>query len=234
MPHRSRLRSAAWPALCLAGVLLLAACGSGSGDAADDSTATRPAVVSAQVDEPGNAGTDAGGGGAAELCDDNQEPNGLDYTVASIPADDPDGGLLLLDDAGVGNAQLAILPSGTPVITTNDPATCAVVADGGVWWKVRSEDGVRGWVNSRHLGRSAGQVAAGTAEICRLYAEVLAYENGPGDFAPGGLTAELDAALNGPPPGVSDALRRISSPSDGADLVTAYASLKGYVGQICP
>ncbi len=53
------------------------------------------------------------------------------------------------------------------------------------------------------------------------------------DFAPRALTSSLEAALSGPPGGVSDALARISSPADGEDLFLAYESVKSYVGPIC-
>ena len=46
--------------------------------------------------------------------------------------------------------QVAILPSGAPVIATGDRAACAVLADG-VWWRIRSVDGVRGWVDAESL-----------------------------------------------------------------------------------
>ena len=144
------------------------------------------------------------------------------------------GGLTFEQQGFVTSSALWAASSGTAVITTNDPATCAVVDDGGVWWKVGDGSGLRGWVNSRHLTRTAAQEAATRVEICRLYGEVVGFENGPGGFAPEALTAELDAALNAPPPGVSDALKRISSPADAADLAEAYISLKGYVGPLCP
>lgn len=214
-------------AVVLAAALGAAGCGSDSGDAAaTGATATTPTAS-------GSAGTTTATSAATELCDDDQEPNGLDHAVVALPADDPDGGLVVLADAGVGNARLAVMPSGTAVITTNDPATCAVVADGGVWWRVDNGSGLRGWVNSRYLTRTAAQEAATRVEICRLYGEVVGFENGPGGFAPEALTAGLDAALNAPPPGVSDALKRISGPADEADLAEAYTSLEGYVGPLC-
>lgn len=217
-------------AVLLAAALGAAGCGSDSGDGAATGATTTTPATSGSAATPTATAIPA----ATELCDDNQEPNGLDYAVVKLPAGDLDGGLVVLADAGVGNARLAVLPSGTTVITTNDPATCAVVADGGVWWKVDDGSGLRGWVNSRYLTRTAAQEAATRVEICRLYGEVVGFENGPGGFAPKALTAELDAALNAPPPGVSDALERISSPADEADLAEAYTSLKGYVGPLCP
>ena len=41
----------------------------------------------------------------------------------------------------VTSSALWAASSGTAVITTNDPATCAVVDDGGVWWKVDDGSG---------------------------------------------------------------------------------------------
>ena len=142
------LRPAAWP-ICIAAVLLVAACGSGPDDTADDPLTSRSAAVSARVDQPGSAVTEGG----AAVCDDRQKPAGRDYAVSEVPADDPDGGLVLLDGAGEGTVQVAILPGGAPVRPIDDPAACAVLADGGVWWEVRSADGVQGWVDSRSLTR---------------------------------------------------------------------------------
>lgn len=202
--------------------LAVAACGDDDDPVAATTAATAPPATTTAAADDGR------------LCTDLEEPNGRDRTVADLPADDPDGGLVVHADAGTGAPQIGVLPSGTAVITTNDPATCVVLADGGIWWKVQAPDGLRGWVNSRLLTVSADQERVSRVEICRLYDEVLEYESASGDFAPAPLTAELTALLDAPPVGVSDALGRISSPADEADLADAYASLRAYVGPICP
>lgn len=221
------------PVLLLGAMLFTAACDS------DD-----PAVGDAttEVGTASESGTDAAAAPASadtgEVCTPNESPNGNDYTVTDLPADDPDGGLVVHADAGVDSAEIGVLPSGTAVVTTSDPADCLALADGSVWWHVYPVgDGVDGYVNSRLLVRSPEQEIAGRAELCAAYARVLAYRDGPVDgenFAPGAETAALRNLLDGPPPGIVDALERISSPADGADLALAYDSLTGYVGPLCP
>ncbi len=235
MTRRTGLRAGALILLCLAAAAT-AGCGSDSQDAAV-AGATATAATPSAAPPPATTGgaiTFTTGIEEGALCSDEEEPNGLDHTVSGIPADDPDGGLVVGADAGAGADRLDVLPSGTPVITTNDPATCLVVADGGVWWKIGYGEDQRGWVNSRYLSRTAAQEAAGLAEICRLYSEVVLFESAPGEFAPEALTAELEAALNAPPVGVRDALESIANPADEADLAEAYASLEAYVGPLCP
>lgn len=219
--------------LLIGAILAVAACGSDASETGDASTEPGSAAqpVSDAADAP--AGT-----GAGEICTANEGPNGNDYTVAVLPADDPDGGLVVHADAGADSAELGVLASGTAVVTTSDPSDCLVLSDGSVWWHVYpADDGPDGYVNARLLVRSPEQEVAGRAELCSAYARVLDYRDGPVDgenFAPGAETAALRNLLDGPPPGIVDALERISSPADGADLALAYESLTSYVGPLCP
>ncbi|MEZ5079976.1 MAG: SH3 domain-containing protein [Thermoleophilia bacterium] len=219
------------------GTLTLVACGDDSSSTPTTTTVIETATQLEALIVPPGPDDSASGGGSADgstLCGPNESPNGLDHTVVDLPANDPDGGLVVHADAGASTPKTGLLTSGTPVITTNDPARCLVIADGGVWWEVSyGTNDQRGWVNSRYLTRTGAQETAARADMCGLYREVLSYRTGPGGFAPQALTADLKAALSGPPPGVSDALDRISSPADEADLALAYEDLTGYVGPIC-
>lgn len=228
---RVRPASPALPAILLAAAALaVAGCG-GSDDSARP--AATPTTVTVAATTPGPTGTSpATETAAGAACTPAEDGNGLDYTVADLPADDPDGGLVVHADAGAASAQTGLLPAGTAVSTVNDPARCQVLSDGAVWWEVEYDGGSRGWVNSRFLTRTAAQEAATRTELCRVYREVLTYRMSA-DFAPQELTAELEGLLNGPPPGVSDALRRIANPADEADLAGAYTSLTSYVGPLC-
>lgn len=218
-------------------LLLMSACGSDEPEAAEpapdaSSTVAEPAdPTTAPQPPPAEAAS-------GEICTENEGPNGNDYTVVDLPADDPDGGLVVRADAGADSPQIGVLPGGAAVITTSDPADCLALTDGSVWWRVYPVgDGVDGYVNSRFLTRSPEQEVAGRAELCASYARVLDYEDGPVDgenFAPAAETSELRNLLNGPPPGIADALERISSPADGEDLALAYEALRSYVGPLCP
>jgi hypothetical protein len=99
------------------------------------------------LDEPGGAAPD----GEAAPCRGAQRPSGRDHAVSEVVADDPDGGLLLLDAPGEGGVQLAILATGVPVTAGGGRNGCAVVAAGDVWWRIRSADGLQGWVDSGGL-----------------------------------------------------------------------------------
>lgn len=226
-PARSAL-----PAILLAAVALTAAACGGTDDTAAPPATT--AAVTAVATTPDITVTQRATQPAADgaACSPAEDGNGLDHTVADLPADDPDGGLVVHADAGASAPRTGLLAPGTAVSTVNDPARCLVLPDGAVWWEVEYDGGSRGWVNSRFLTRTPGQEAATRTELCRVYREVLTYRSSP-DFAPQELTAELEALLNGPPPGVGDALRRIPSPADEADLADAYTSLTGYVGPLC-
>lgn len=232
MPVRPA-RSALTAVLLAAMALTAAACG-GSDDIASPRSTTAPVTAVATTPDAGATVPATATGTATDgaPCSPAEDGNGLDHTVADLPADDPDGGLVVHADAGASAPPTGLLAPGTAVSTVNDPARCLVLSDGAVWWEVEYDGGSRGWVNSRFLTRTADQEAATRTELCRVYREVLTYRTSP-DFAPRELTAELEALLNGPPPGVSDALRRIPSPADEADLADAYTSLTGYVGPLC-
>ncbi len=215
-------------------LLLVSACGSDEPDAAE--LAAEP-TTSTAAEPPSSSAPEPSAAESGEVCTENEGPNGNDYTVVELPADDPDGGLVIHADAGIDRPQIGVFPGGTAVITTSDPADCLALADGSVWWRVYPVgDGVDGYVNSRFLTRSPEQEVAGRAELCASYARVLDYEDGPVDgenFAPAAETSALRNLLNGPPPGVADALERISSPANDEDLALAYASLRSYVGPLC-
>ena len=221
----------------------LAACGSDEGDDASDATTSAQTETSGQTDaatsggsSTGDGGSDSAGGTQAtgENCASGAPVAGVSYSVVGIAADDPDGGLVVNNEPGTASTRLDVIAQGTRVNAAGGPGGCAIVSDGGVWWEIVYGDGLTGWVNARYLGASGtGGGGDETAAICDLYRQVLSYEVAP-DFAPASLTSDLEAALDGPPVGVSDALSRISSPRDGADLATAYASVKSYVGPLCP
>lgn len=217
-------------------LLLMSACGSDEPEAVAPAPDT--ASTAAEPADPTTAPQSAPAAASGEICTENEGPNGNDYTVVDLPLDDPDGGLVIHADAGTDSPEIGVFPGGTAVITTSDPADCLALADGSVWWRVYPVgDGVDGYVNSRFLTRSPEQEVAGRDELCAAYARVLDYEDGPVDgenFAPAAETAALRNLLDGPPPGITDALARISSPANGEDLALAYESLRSYVGPLCP
>ena len=154
-------------------VLAVSACTGGStvADGGRDSTSGTDRTSDAdstggtdRVDGPtttadGAAGT-ADDDGADDDDDDGDEPDGptipglcsIDevnvqpfYTVADIPADDPDGGLNIRDDFDNGEV-VATLAEGTVVFVE----TCHRRDDGSIWFSAETDE-VGGWANAAFL-----------------------------------------------------------------------------------
>lgn len=233
--------------------LLVAACGSDGATTAvsettnvavpTDSAATNAAssdTTSVETTSDDSAATTAVASADGEpvdsaVCITMESPNGDEFTVTGIEDDDADGGLVVRADPGPDSEQISVLPEGTEVTTSAEPADCVELKTGDLWWNIVSEDTV-GWVNSRYLQMSAEQAAASLAKTCVLYDEVKAYDEGganESEFVPESLATDLDRAIGSHPTGVSAALAIVASPPDSSELFLAFETITGYLGSLC-
>lgn len=158
--------------------LVASACGAGDSDDADTSTTvpapettgvapeTSAAPESTDVGEPATVVTEttaapettapattAEAASGETACSPAQAPDGGEYAVTNIPADDPDGGLVARLLPGTAGERIDVLPEGTVVDSDAERPGCVVTADGGVWWAIDTPTlATGGWVNSRFLG----------------------------------------------------------------------------------
>lgn len=166
-----------WLALGVAVTLVFAACGSGDSD--DDATTTTTAEAAATTATPTTTGepatvepetsavettaapaTTTATGPGESPCSAAQAPDGGEYVVTNIPADDPDGGLVARLLPGTGGERIDVLPEGTVVDSDAERPGCVVTADGGVWWAIDTPQlATGGWVNSRFLAPASGEAA---------------------------------------------------------------------------
>ncbi len=79
-------------------------------------------------------------------------PDPTDYVVATVPLDDPDGGLNMRSGPGVDNDKLGVVGWANTVRRT--PGFKAERRGDDVWWPVTDESGTQGWVNARFLAPS--------------------------------------------------------------------------------
>lgn len=173
MTGRTRARVLA---LGIAGVCVVAACGGDSDDAASTTTAAEASTTSEAPAETTSAppttgepatvvtettsapetstvpATTTATAPGESPCSGGQAPDGGEYVVTNIPADDPDGGLVARLEPGTGGERIGVLPEGTIVDSDADRPGCVVTSDGGVWWSIDSQPlAAGGWVNSRFL-----------------------------------------------------------------------------------
>ena len=83
-------------------------------------------------------------------CSVEQAPGqGIRVEVVNIPANDPDGGLVLHSMPGIDQPEMGVLPPG-PTLASYTALGCAVIADGAVWWELIGPNGPV-WANAAYL-----------------------------------------------------------------------------------
>ncbi len=71
------------------------------------------------------------------------------FTVVGLPADDPDGGLVVREAPGLRGKRIGVVPQGTTGIRRTDRAP--VFVSPSAWWFIEAPDGTSGWVSSTYL-----------------------------------------------------------------------------------
>ncbi len=127
---------------------------------ASDTGAAAPKSSAPKAPAPASAAP-APSASAGQTCSPSERPDGGQYFVVGIAADDADGGLVARVLPGSGEAARTVLPAGTVVDTSSEdgsegPAGCAKLANGSVWYDIGHPSlATGGWVNARYLDKTA-------------------------------------------------------------------------------
>lgn len=79
-------------------------------------------------------------------------PDTSEYRVATVPIDDPDGGLNVRAEPDASSVRLTVAPWASSL--TRTPGQYPVRNGDAVWWPVATTDGITGWVNARFVAKA--------------------------------------------------------------------------------
>ncbi|GAB3046947.1 SH3 domain-containing protein [Sediminivirga luteola] len=149
------------PALTLAAVLMLSACGGSVEPSGDEPTVPEAVTETAENGESNGDGTGAGPLEGTEPVPDAELPgeelsayfseaDGVAHVVG-VAHDDPDGGLVVRGVPGADGEELGALPPTAEVTLAGRERVLDDEGQGGSWAEIRLGDGV-GWVSTQFLG----------------------------------------------------------------------------------